>query len=157
MEEELTRVYVSRRKGEAAMAESVRHCVWSRKLDPLSHQLQTENRETKLEVGPGYELSKTLPTYSRTAPSCQAVPPTGDYVFNYLSLWSHSHSNNNTQTFIHTCSHEYTSTALCICRTAIINATAIESFISDLNRDSFEFLALLQVTQKLRRCHKSSN
>lgn len=51
------------------MAASVRHGVWSRKLDPLSHQLQTQNKETKQEVGPGYELSKTLPT--------EVFPPAG--------------------------------------------------------------------------------
>lgn len=138
----------------------VRHGVWSRKLKRSYFYLQTQSGETKPEVGPGYELSQTLPTEYFLQQDCTISPnsatnwgssfqipePTGNIL---IQATIHKYP------FMHI--HVGTHVVLWIHRNDIINAITIKSFICDSSRDSCVFLSIfLQVTQKLRHCHNSS-
>lgn len=139
----------------------VRHGVWNRKWKSSYFYLQTQSRETKPEVvRPGYELSQTLPTEYFLQQDCTISP-------NSAANWGSSfqipepmgniliQATVHKYPFMHI--HVGTHVVLWIHRNAIINAVASKSFICDSSKDSFGFLALfIQVTQKLRHCHKSS-
>lgn len=107
--------------------------------------LQTQSRESKPEVGPGYELSQTLPTEYFLQQDWTISP-------NSATNWGLSFQirepmgNILIQATIHKYPFMYihvgTHVVLWIHRNAIINAIASKSFICDSSRDSFGFLSL---------------
>lgn len=107
--------------------------------------LQTQSGETKPEVGPGYELSQTLPTEYFLQQDCTISPNSAT---NWGSRFQIPEPMGNI--LIQATIHKYpfmhihvgTHVVLWIHRNAIINNITIKSFICDSSRDSCVILSL---------------